>query len=315
VNRALVTGGAGFIGSHLSRRLLNEGVSVVALDNLGSGCRENVRELESKPAFTFVEGDVRDPFAEQIPAPKDVDTVFHFASRASPTDFEEHALEIAETNSEGTKRALKYATDIEATVVYASTSEVYGDPEVHPQTETYNGNVNCRGLRSAYDESKRFGETLCETYHRTRGTDVRTVRIFNTYGPRMRFDDGRVVPTFLDQALRGDDLTIYGDGTQTRSFCYVDDLVRGILRVADEPDIDGTVMNLGHTNEVTINTFADVIRDLVETDVGISYEPLPDDDPQKRRPDISKAREEIDWKPTVSLRSGLKRTAAYFVQQ
>lgn len=312
MNRALVTGAAGFIGSHLCESLLERGTSVIALDNLGTGRQSNIDHLHDEPAFEFVEGDIRHPIEPQIDSAEDIDTVLHFASRASPKDFDQHALEIAETNSVGTLNVLEFAENTDRTVVYASTSEVYGDPEVHPQVESYFGNVNIRGPRSPYDESKRFGETLCETYQESRGVDARTVRIFNTYGPRMRSDDGRVIPTFLTQALAGEDLTVYGEGDQTRSFCYVADLVRGILMLADGDGLAGEVMNMGHTNEITIRELADITKEVVNDDIGIDHQPLPEDDPQCRRPDISRAKEILGWEPEVPLREGLNRSAAFF---
>jgi len=312
MTRALVIGGAGFVGSHLCEALLDEGTPVVALDNLGSGRRENLNSILGRDDFEFVEGDVRDPLEPQLESPERIDTVFHFASRASPTDFDEHALEIADTNSVGTRNVLEFARETDRTVVYASTSEVYGDPEEHPQSETYFGNVNIRGPRAPYDESKRFGETLCETYFQSHDVDARTVRIFNTYGPRMRPNDGRVIPTFVNQALAGENLSVYGDGEQTRSFCYVDDLVRGILLLAAGDDLAGEVMNLGHTNEITIRKLASVTRDTINEDIEVEHQPLPEDDPQRRQPDITRARELLGWEPEVGLEEGLKRTASYF---
>jgi len=302
---AVVTGGAGFLGSHLVDSLLADGYRVTSLDNYGSGRPENLAHIESED-FESREHDVRDPF----PDFDRVDAVYHMASRASPDDFASHAVEIALTNSEGTRNAIECAIDHDATVLLASTSEVYGNPEVHPQHEEYNGNVNVRGPRAPYDESKRFGEALAVAYDQQYDVDVRTVRIFNTYGPRMRPDDGRVIPNFLSQALRGEDLTVYGDGSQTRSFCYVDDLVAGIRCVAgaDRDVASGEVFNVGNTEEVTIRELAEVVIDVVETDSGVVFEELPADDPEVRRPDISKATETFDWEPEVGLREGLERT-------
>lgn len=309
---ALVTGGAGFVGSHLVDELLAADYRVTSLDNFGSGRERNIQHIEDE-RFTSTEHDVREPFPEV----GEVDLVYHLASRASPDDFDTHPLEIALTNSEGTHNAFSFAREHDATAVLASTSEVYGDPEVHPQTEDYNGNVNIRGNRAPYDESKRFAEALAVAFGQQYGIDIRTVRIFNTYGPRMRPDDGRVIPNFLSQALRGDDLTIYGDGTQTRSFCYVDDLVRGIhaLGEADASVAAGEVVNLGSTNEITIGTLAEVVTDVVDSDSGVVYQDLPADDPKVRRPDISKAAEVLDWEPRVGLESGIEQTIEYFVEE
>jgi len=305
---AVVTGGAGFLGSHLVDSLLSDGLRVTSLDNYGSGRPANLAHVDDD-RFTAVEHDVRDPF----PDFDDVSHVYHLASRASPDDFAAHAVEIALTNSEGTHNALRCALAHDATVVVASTSEVYGDPEEHPQHESYNGNVNIRGPRAPYDESKRFSEALSVAFRRQHDLDVRTVRIFNTYGPRMRPDDGRVIPNFLSQALRGEDLTVYGDGSQTRSFCYVDDLIRGIRSTGDAPTetAAGEAVNLGSTEEIAIGDLAEVVLEVVDTDSGIVHEPLPTDDPQVRRPDIGRAADLLGWTPVVSLTAGLERTAPY----
>lgn len=303
----LVAGGAGFLGSHLCESLVADGYHVYCVDNLGSGRRQNVGHLLEDARFEFLEEDVREP--GELPA---VDAVYHLASRASPKDFTEFPVNIALTNTRGTKNLLDHAVECDARMLFASTSEVYGDPEVHPQPETYNGNVNIRGERGCYDESKRFGETLTVAYEKEYDLDVRTVRIFNTYGPRMRPDDGRVVPTFLSQALAGDDLTIYGDGSQTRSFCYVDDMVAGLRALMERDGLQGEVVNVGNEREVTIQRLAEVILELVDTASDIRYEPLPADDPQRRQPDISKARELLEWEPTVGLREGLTSTLEHF---
>lgn len=309
---AVVTGGAGFIGSHLIDSLLDDGFEVTSLDNFGSGRPSNLVHIDSD-AFASIEHDVREPF----PNLGDVDYVFHFASRASPKDFKSHAVEIALTNSEGTHNALRYAYDNNARTILASTSEVYGDPKVHPQYEEYNGNVNVRGPRAPYDESKRFSEALGVAFQQQYDVDIRTVRIFNTYGPRMRPDDGRVIPNFLSQALRGEDLTVYGDGTQTRSFCYVSDLVAGIRKFADvDPETaSGEVINLGGTEEIEIRTLAKTIIDILDIDSNIVYQDLPEDDPQVRRPDIARAKQVLGWGPTISLESGLERTIPHFEEE
>ncbi|MYL15298.1 NAD-dependent epimerase/dehydratase family protein [Halorubrum terrestre] len=303
----MVTGGAGFLGSHLCERLLSEGHEVICLDNFGSGQRGNIKPFGDDSSFTCIDRDVRIPGA--LPS---VDRIYHLASRASPADFTDFPVEIALANTQGTRRLLDHARACDARMVYASTSEVYGDPEVHPQPETYTGNVNIRGIRGCYDESKRFGETLTVSYKKEYDLDVRTVRIFNTYGPRMRPDDGRVIPTFVTQALRGDDLTIYGDGEQTRSFCYVDDLIDGVVSLMCADDLKHSVYNIGRENEQTILELAHEVLDLIETDSEIVYEPLPEDDPSRRRPDISRAKTELSWEPTVPLKDGLQMTIPYF---
>ncbi|EMA18461.1 UDP-glucuronic acid decarboxylase family protein [Haloarcula argentinensis] len=303
----LVAGGGGFLGSHLCTALVEDGREVICIDNFGSGRRENIAHLEDHPRFMLIEADIREPLG--LPA---ADRVYHLASRASPTDFTEFPVQIALTNTEGTRNLLDYAVKHDARMVYASTSEVYGNPEVHPQPESYSGNVNIRGPRGCYDESKRFGETLTVAYEERYDIDVRTARIFNTYGPRMRADDGRVVPTFVRQALDGEDLTIYGDGTQTRSFCYVTDMVSGLRALMDQPDIDGEVVNIGRENEITIRTLADRILELCDTDSDLTFDSLPEDDPERRRPDISKAKELLDWEPNVSLNEGLRQTISSF---
>lgn len=306
-HRILVTGGAGFLGSHLCERLLSEGNEVICLDNFGSGRRENIKKFENHPGFTINDRDVRIPGS--LPH---VDRIYHLASRASPADFTDFPVNIALANTQGTRRLLDHARACDAKIVFASTSEVYGDPKVHPQVETYTGNVNIRGVRGCYDESKRFGETLTVAYQRKYGVDTRTVRIFNTYGPRMRPDDGRVIPTFVTQALHNSDITVYGDGEQTRSFCYVDDLIVGLttLMRAEEPKHD--VYNMGKENERTIKELAHEVIELTGTDSKIVYEPLPEDDPRKRSPDITRAKMDLGWEPEIPLRNGLKRTISYF---
>lgn len=300
----LVTGGGGFVGSHLCEALLADGHEVVCLDNFGSGRPANVAGLREDDAFTLLEGDVRE--LPDLPA---ADRVYHLASRASPKDFEAHALDIATTNTEGTRAVLEFAREEGARVLYASTSEVYGDPDVHPQPESYNGNVNPRGPRACYDESKRFGETLAVTYGRVHGLDVRTARIFNTYGPRMRLDDGRVVPNFVRQALTDGEVTVYGAGDQTRSFTYVSDTVAGLRALMDADGIAGEAVNVGRDVETTVRELAELV---VERCGGgeIVTEPLPEDDPTRRRPDLTKARDLLDWDPTTGLSEGLDATVA-----
>ena len=306
----LVTGGAGFVGSHLCDRLLADGAErVICLDNLSSGRAGNVAHLANHPAFEFHEADVTTLAPEAFPQ---ADRIYHLASRASPTDFEEHAFAIAEANTTGIRHALEAAERMDARLLYTSTSEVYGDPLVHPQSEEYRGNVSIRGPRACYDVGKRFGETLVSMYRRQTGLDARTVRIFNTYGPRMRPGDGRVIPSFVSQALAGDPLTIYGDGEQTRSFCYVDDLVEGLVRVMDAPDPPAPVYNLGSDAERSINDLARAVTELTGHDAGVTYDPLPQDDPTQRRPDLTRIRTDLGWEPTTPLADGLLETIDAF---
>ena len=304
---AIVTGGAGFLGSHLCETLLANRDEVICVDNFGSGTKQNIQHLQHRENFRTVEADLRNN-----PDLPPSDEIYHLASRASPADFTEFPVRIALTNTEGTRYLLDHAVEHDATMLYASTSEIYGDPKVHPQPESYNGNVNIRGVRGCYDESKRFGETLTVAYHDRYNVDVRTVRIFNTYGPRMRPDDGRVIPTFVTQAIEGENLTIYGDGSQTRTFCYVDDLVGGLRTIMDTNELAGDVVNIGGQNEITIQTLAETILEIYDTGSELVYEPLPEDDPTQRKPDITKARELLGWEPTIDLESGLERTIEYF---
>ena len=304
--RVVVTGGAGFLGSHLCRKLLDRGDTVVAVDNLVTGNLDNLDGLSAHPEFTFVHSDVSNFL--HVPGP--VDAVLHFASPASPADFERIPIQILKVGSRGTLNTLGLAKEKGARYFLASTSEVYGDPLVHPQPETYWGNVNPIGPRGVYDESKRFAEALTMAYHRHHGVDVRIVRIFNTYGPLMRPDDGRAVSNFLVQALTGKPITIYGDGSQTRSFCYVDDEVRGILALLDSDHV-GPV-NVGNPDEYTIRELAETVLEVTGSSSDLTFEPLPTDDPTQRRPDISLARRLLGWEPEVKLTDGLARTAAWF---
>ena len=304
--RIVVSGAAGFIGSHLCDRLVEEGHEVIALDNLLTGSRANLAHLEGRPGFRFLLHDVCRPLELDSP----VDAVLHLASPASPKDYLEHPIETLDAGSRGTREMLELARRSKALFLLASTSECYGDPEVHPQPETYWGHVNPVGPRSCYDEAKRFAEALTMAYHRAYGVRTRIARIFNTYGPRMKLEDGRVVPAFLDQALRGAPLTVYGDGSQTRSFCYVSDLIEGLRRLMDCDD-PGPV-NLGNPQEITVLEFARRILELTGSQSGIEFRPLPQDDPKRRRPDISKARRLLGWEPRVSLEEGLRLTIAWF---
>ena len=302
MSTVVVAGGAGFIGSHVCEALLARGDRVVAVDNLLTGRRGNIAHLEAEPGFRFVQHDVCAPVELGEP----VDAVMDLASPASPVDFKTLALEILAVGSTGTRNLLELARANDARFFLASTSEVYGEPLVHPQTESYWGNVNPIGPRSCYDEAKRFSEALTVAYARTHGVDVRIVRIFNTYGPRMRPDDGRVVTNFVVQALTGRPLTIYGDGKQTRSFCFVDDEVRGLLALLDGP-VAGPV-NIGNPNEFTMLELAELVLEVTGSTSTLAFEPLPVDDPTQRRPDITVAREQLGWTPTVALRDGLVRT-------
>ena len=304
--RIVVTGGAGFLGSHLATLLLDRGDRVVAVDDLSSGSLDNIAHLEGRDGFEFVEQDV----SVALPVGGTVDGVVHMASPASVKDYLDHPIETLDVGSLGTRTALELARAQGARFVMASTSEVYGDPHEHPQHESYWGNVNPVGPRSVYDEAKRFSEALTMAFHRTHGVSVGIVRTFNTYGPSMRPEDGRVVSNFLVQALQGTPLTIYGDGTQTRSFCYVDDQVRGYAALLDTPDFTGPV-NIGNPNEFTMLELAEQVVEVTGSASEIVFEPLPVDDPMQRQPDITLAGEKLGWKPTVELREGLERTAAY----
>jgi len=304
--RVVVTGGAGFLGSHLCDRLLERDDQVVCIDNLITGNLDNIAHLRDESAFEFIEHDV----SEYVDVDGDVDAVLHFASPASPIDYLEMPIQTLKVGSLGTHNTLGLALAKDATFFIASTSEVYGDPHEHPQQESYWGNVNPVGPRGVYDEAKRFSEAMTMAYHRYHDLDTRIVRIFNTYGPRMRPNDGRVVSNFIVQALKGENLTIYGDGSQTRSFCYVDDEVRGLIALLDSGESDP--VNIGNPNEFTVTELADIVVDVVNSPSEVEYHPLPVDDPTQRRPDITRARELLGWEPEVELREGIERTAAYF---
>ena len=304
--RLLLTGAAGFLGSHLADRLLAEGHAVLGLDNFITGRPENLAHLRDEPGFAFVEHDISTPF-EGAGA---LDGVFHLASPASPPDYLAHPIETMKVGAHGTTNALEIARANRARFFLASTSEVYGDPLQHPQREDYWGNVNPVGPRSCYDEAKRFAEAMTMAYRRAHGVDTRIVRIFNTYGPRMRPRDGRVVSNFIVQALRGEPLTIYGDGTQTRSFCYVSDEVDGIYKLFMHGD--GEPTNVGNPQEYTVRQLAEMVAELTGTSAPIVHLPLPVDDPRLRRPDITRARAMLGWEPSVPVREGLTRTIEYF---
>jgi len=313
---AYVTGAAGFLGSHLCDRLLRDGWAVVGIDNFATGDERNIRDARANDGFHFVQADVSQPWtawlAELPPTLAAPDVVYHLASPASPVHYERLALETLAVNGLGTMHATHFAHGAGAKLLYASTSESYGDPLEHPQRETYWGNVNPIGIRSCYDESKRFGEAYVTTAVRKLGVDARIVRIFNTYGPRMQAGDGRVIPNFCVSALRGEALTIYGSGSQTRSFCYVDDLIEGITRLATRPGLAGRVVNIGNPSEYTIRELAQVTARLADVPLLTEDRPLPADDPTRRRPDTTLARTLLDWESSVPLETGLARTLEYF---
>ncbi|MBL8694600.1 MAG: SDR family oxidoreductase [Planctomycetes bacterium] len=304
--RALVTGGAGFLGSHLCEALLARGYEVIAMDSLLTGDVRNIEHLIGRPGFQFVKYDV----TNHVHVPGKLDAILHFASPASPVDYLELPIQTLKVGSLGTHKTLGLAKEKKARYLLASTSEVYGDPLVHPQTEDYWGNVNPIGPRGVYDEAKRFAEAMTMAYHRTHGVETRIVRIFNTYGPRMRLRDGRALPMFLTQALRGEDVTVYGDGTQTRSFCYVSDLIEGIIRLLESNET--LPVNIGNPTEMTIEEFAREIVKRTGSRSKVVYRPLPKDDPKQRRPDITKARTLLGWEPKVALGDGLEKTIEWF---
>jgi len=303
---SVVTGGAGFLGSHLSDRLLAEGHCVICIDNLITGNPANIEHLSTNGDFRFVRQDV----TEYLDVPGNVDYIFHFASPASPIDYLELPIQTLKVGALGTHKTLGLAREKKAKFLLASTSEVYGDPLVHPQPETYWGNVNPIGPRGVYDEAKRFAEAMTMAYHRYHGVDTRIVRIFNTYGPRMRPHDGRVVPAFSVQALKNEPITVFGDGSQTRSFCYVSDLIEGIFRLAMSDHHDP--VNIGNPREMSIREFAEKIRELCGSNAEIVYKPLPVDDPKIRQPNITKAKSLLDWEPKMGLDEGLSLTIEYF---
>jgi len=306
--RILVTGAAGFLGSHLTDRLLGEGHTILGVDNLSTGNRANIAHLAGEPRFVFEKRDICVPFD-----PGPVDYVFNMASPASPPEYLRLAIETLEVGSTGTKNTLEIAEKYGAGFLHASTSECYGDPLEHPQTESYWGNVNPVGPRSVYDEAKRFSESLTMAYHRYRGVNTHLVRIFNTYGPRLHQSDGRVISNFVMQALRGDPLTVYGDGQQTRSFCFVADLIEGILRLSRSDEHLPT--NIGNPTEFTILECAQAVLEVTGSKSELRFEPLPQDDPTRRKPDISKAKRILDWEPKISLREGLLLSLDYFHSQ
>ncbi len=307
--RILITGGAGFIGSHLCERLLNEGNEVICLDNYFTGRKENVAHLLDNYRFELIRHDITEPIFLEV------DQIYNLACPASPVHYQYNPVKTVKTSVMGAINMLGLAKRVNARIFQASTSEVYGDPEIHPQPESYWGNVNPIGLRSCYDEGKRIAETLFMDYHRQNGVDTRIVRIFNTYGPKMRADDGRVVSNFIVQALRGEDLTIYGDGNQTRSFCYVDDLVEGFIRLMNTETEDIHLpVNIGNPGEFTMNELAQEVAKTIGKEIKITHLPLPQDDPKQRKPNIERAQKLLNWSPTIPLAEGLKKTVAYFAE-
>lgn len=304
--RILVTGGAGFIGSFLCERLLDQGAEVLCVDNFFTGTRSNVAHLMDNPRFELMRHDVTFPLFVEV------DQIYNLACPASPVHYQFDPVQTTKTSVHGAINVLGLAKRTKAKILQASTSEVYGDPEIHPQREEYWGNVNPIGPRSCYDEGKRCAETLFFDYHRQHGTEIKVARIFNTYGPRMHPNDGRVVSNFIMQALRGEDITLYGDGQQTRSFCYVDDLVDGLVKLMDTgPSVTGPI-NLGNPVEFTIRDLAELVIELTGAGSSLVHKPLPQDDPRQRQPDITRAKDTLDWAPTVKLRDGLQKTIAYF---
>lgn len=303
--RILVTGGAGFIGSHLCERLLNQGHDVLCLDNFFTGSKDNILHLMDNHKFELIRHDIIEPILLEV------DQIYNLACPASPVHYQYNPVKTTKTSVVGTINMLGLAKRVRARILQASTSEVYGDPKVSPQKEDYWGNVNCIGFRSCYDEGKRVAETLMMDYHRQNKIDIRIVRIFNTYGPSMALNDGRVVSNFIVQALKGEDITVYGDGSQTRSFCYVSDLVEGIIRMMNQDDFTGPV-NLGNPDEYTILEFAKTIKKFTGAKSKIAFRALPQDDPMQRRPDINLARERLSWEPKVNIDDGLRKTVEYF---
>jgi len=304
--RLLITGGAGFLGSHLCDRFLAEGHEVVVMDNLITGSAANIEHLAGNENFRFIKQDV----TEYLYLEGELDAILHFASPASPIDYLELPIQTLKVGALGTHKTLGLARAKKALYLLASTSEVYGDPLVHPQREDYWGNVNPIGPRGVYDEAKRFAEAMTMAYHRYHGVQTRIARIFNTYGPRMRLEDGRVVPNFIAQALRQEALTVYGDGSQTRSFCYVSDMIEGIYRLLLSDEVEP--INLGNPGEMSIIEFASLVNEITGNSAGIVFEPLPEDDPQVRQPDVSRARDVLDWGPVVPLEEGLRTTISWF---
>lgn len=312
----VITGVAGFIGSHLAQRLLGIGATVIGVDNFLTGRESNLAAIKDHPHFHFIQADVISEPTTYLPAHQPIDIILHFASPASPPRYQAHPIETYQVNSLATHRLLQFLhrQHPASRFLFASTSEVYGDPAQHPQSESYWGNVNPNGIRSCYDESKRLGETICGVHHRDLGMDVRLVRIFNTYGPHMDPNDGRIIPQLLTQAIRNQTFTLHGDGHQTRSYCFISDLVEGVLRLAAGDNLAGKTVNIGNDHEYSILDTLAVVRELTGCQAEVKFEPLPQDDPLRRRPDLRLAKQLLDWEPQVELKDGLARTLAYFEQ-
>jgi UDP-glucuronate decarboxylase len=314
MTKTVITGAAGFLGSHLARALLETGREVIGIDNLATGREQNLRDLLDHPRFRFLRMDVTDTAVIESPELEGVSEIYHLASPASPKFYQEKPFETIAVNTAGTRNLLELARKNGAKLLYTSTSEVYGDPEVHPQPEGYRGNVNTWGPRACYDESKRLGEVLCYEYYTRYAVPVRVVRIFNTYSAGLRNDDGRVISNFVTQALTGQDITVYGDGKQTRSFCYVDDTVRGLMLAMEKDEAAGEIINIGNPREYTILEVAELVKRLTGSPSRITFHPLPPDDPKVRRPVIDKAKKLLGWEPTVDLEEGLRRTIHVYRQ-
>ncbi|WNQ12851.1 SDR family oxidoreductase [Paenibacillus aurantius] len=314
MRKVVLTGAAGFLGYHLAVQLLKEGCVVIGLDNLSTGQKDNIKKLKRSERFLFIQGDAASPMVMDLPELQRADEIYHLASPASPKFYQSHPLETIEVNTRGTFHMLELCRRNKAKLLYTSTSEAYGDPAVHPQSETYRGNVNTWGPRACYDEAKRLGETYCYEYFTKFGVPVKVARIFNTYSAGLRNDDGRVISNFVTQALTGQDITVYGDGSQTRSFCYVDDTVRGLMLMMRESKADGEILNIGNPEEYTILEVARKVKQVSGSESRIVYQDLPKDDPMQRRPDITKARQVLGWSPLVPLEEGLKRTIQAYSQ-
>ena len=311
--KVLVTGGAGFIGSHLCEALLNKGYEVVCMDNLLTGSRKNIERFLNNPRFKFIKHDVIKPYNHVTIQPyNNLNFIYHLASPASPKKYQKHPIKTLLVNSVGTHNLLELAKETKARFLFASTSEVYGDPKEHPQKESYWGNVNPVGIRSCYDEAKRFGEAVTMAFVRKYDINARIVRIFNTYGPKTREDDGRMIPNFINQAIRNKPITVYGNGAQTRSFCFVSDMVKGLIKAIESENTKGEVFNLGNPDERKILEIAQLVKKMTESSSEIVFKRLPEDDPTKRRPDIAKAKKILNWTPKIDLEQGLKETIKYF---
>ncbi|MCQ6265568.1 SDR family oxidoreductase [Fictibacillus sp. WQ 8-8] len=308
MKKIIITGVAGFLGYQLAETLLSEGCCIIGIDNLSTGRMQNIVKLNAYPNFTFIKLDVCSDNLFPLKEITDIDQIYHLASPASPKYYQQYPFETIEINTIGTKNMLELTKTHNAKMVYLSTSEVYGDPEIHPQTEDYKGNVNTWGPRACYDEGKRLGEVFCYLYHSLFGVKIKVARIFNTYSAGLRNDDGRVISNFVNQAIKGEEITVYGDGSQSRSFCYVDDTIRAIMLMMKNDAANGEIINIGNPNEITVLNLAKLIKELTNSSSDIVFLPLPKDDPKQRQPNIDKAKKILDWEPKVSLEEGLRRT-------